>query len=126
METKLKSALVGCPKALAHFSRPNSAGSAILRYFFEEVVMRVKKERDPWNKAIEFQPRPHSPLDILESISQRKGEFLNGGGSGFTYVITADGYRIVTRHMLSAKFKGIHFQLHGWPDGIDPFFLRYV
>src|SRR5678815_5633575 len=126
METQLERAFVCRTKALAHFSRPYTTRSSILRNLLEEIVVSVEKERNSGNEFVYIQPGFQAPVDVFQAIAQGEGEFLYRSRSRFTNVITTHRDGIVARHMLRAELKGVHHQLHRRLDGIYPFLLSDV
>src|SRR6202043_2758385 len=68
----------------------------------------------------------HTPFDILQTIAQRERQFLNGGGAGFTNVISADGDGIKFGSIFYAEFESVDHQAHGGFGRVDVFLLRDV
>src|SRR5439155_8463960 len=126
VKTHLHDPLGLSAEAIAHCSSPNSACSSILGDLFKEVIVSVKEKRNPWYEALKIETGPSSPLDVFDSVSQSKREFLQRGRAGLANVITAHRNRVVPGNMLSTELEGIDDQLHRRANRINPLLLSNV
>src|SRR4030095_12160200 len=77
-------------KPFTHDARPQSACSTKLRNLFQQVIVGVKEKRDARREFINVQARIQSRVDIRNTVSKRKSNFLNGCRTRFSNVIAAD------------------------------------
>src|SRR5262245_25756281 len=86
--------------ALGDFTSPYPSRRTKFGNFLKKIIMRIKKERQPWREGIDRQTRLHGLLDVGQPIIQRKRQFLDCCGTSFAYVIAANTDGIPLREML--------------------------
>jgi len=72
---------------LAHQRRPDATRRAVLRNLLEEVQVRVEEERQPGREVVDVETALERPLDVRESVGERKREFLRSGRTGLADVV---------------------------------------
>src|SRR5581483_12261068 len=97
MEAHQPRTLVLRAEPVFHHAIPDLAGRAVFRDLFEEIVMSVKEEAEARAKVVDVESAAARPLDVLNSVIQREGQFLQRGRSSFANVISADRDRIEAR-----------------------------
>src|SRR5580704_12211390 len=105
METHCPGARVLRAKPFAHLLVPDAASGTVLGDFFEEIVVRVEKERKPGREFVYCQAPLDPSLDVFDAVSQRKRELLNGRRASLANVIAADRDRVESRRVTRAKFE---------------------
>src|SRR6185436_18736089 len=103
-------AWIACVETIVHDVRPQTSCSTKLRDLLEQIVMRVEEKRNARSELIYFQTSRQRRLDIRNSISKCKSNFLNRGRTGFTNVITADRDRVPVGHFASAVREDVRNQ----------------
>ena len=99
VKTQLQAAVIFGAKAVTHDVGPDFPRGAILGNFLEKVAVRIKEEAETRGELVNGQPARERPLDILDAVAQREGQFLHGGRPGFADVIAADRNRIEARRV---------------------------
>jgi hypothetical protein len=112
--------------ALLHVARPDAPRRAQLRNLLEEVVVDIPEEREPWCEAVDVESARNSTLDIRESVGEREGKLLCGGGSSFANMVAGDRYRIPLWDVLGRPLETVDDESQRWLDRIDPCVLRHV
>jgi hypothetical protein len=119
VETENSRSRVRTPEPLRHHLVPDLTRGTVLCDLFEEIVVSVKKEREPRSESIDMQPRPAGPFHILNTIVERECQFLQGCRAGFANVVTTDGNRIPLRNVFRSELQSIHNKLHRRPGRKD-------
>src|SRR6266436_242143 len=99
-------------ESISHYSRPQPPCSSKFCNLFEKIVMRIKKEREPWTKLIDSHTGGNCSLDVSNTISKCESDLLHRGRAGLADVITTDGNRIPVRDLLRAISECICNQPH--------------
>ncbi len=123
---KRPSALIPGAEAVFHQAIPDLARGSVLGDLFEKVVVRVEEEAEARAELVDVQATAARPLDVLDAIINREREFLKGGRTGFTDVVSADGNGVETRREARSEFESVDDQAHRGRGGIDVFLLRDV
>ena len=113
-------------EALFHHPVPDFASSAVFGNFFKEIIMGVKKEREARSKIVYVQSHLEGGLYVLDSVSQGKSQFLQGGRSRFANMVAANGDRVPARNLLGGKLKNVGNETQGRPWWKNPFLLSDV
>src|SRR5215475_8199934 len=108
------------------FPRPYAPRRAEFGNFLEKITVHIKKERQPWREGIDRQASLDSLLDVGQPIIQRKRQFLDGRGAGFTDMIATNTDGIPLREMLGTVGDRVTYQAHRWARGKDPLLLGDV
>ena len=90
VEAKQPTALVFRFEPVFHYLIPDLACGAVLGDFFEEVIVGVEEKAEPWTEVIYVEPSSLRPLDVLDAVIQSESQFLQGSGTCFADVISAD------------------------------------
>src|ERR1700676_1788177 len=99
METHCPGARVLRAKPFAHLLLPDAASGTVLGDFFEEIVMRVAKERKPARRFGHCQPPLDAALDGFDAVSEGERKLLSCRGTGLPDVITTNRNRIESRRV---------------------------
>src|SRR6185437_16567796 len=77
--------------ARGHGFVPDAPCRAVFGDFFEEIIVRIEKERKLWHELIHVHSAPHSPFHVLHTVAQGERQFLDGGRTCFANVVAAYG-----------------------------------
>src|SRR5687768_1819314 len=110
METQRQGAWVARLETFAHDACPQTTRRAKLRNLFEQVVVRVEKERYARGKLVHLESGVQRGLDISNSICQGESNLLNGGRAGLTNVITTDRDCVPVSRFARAKSESVGHQ----------------
>ena len=114
VEAQPEGARILRPEPLTQRARPDASGGAVFRHFFEQIVVRVEEEAEPWREFIDMQPAFDTRLDVCQPIGEGERQFLGGSCARFTDVIAADRDRIPLWHMAGGELDRIDDQTHRW------------
>ncbi len=126
MEAHEPGAGVFCAEAVFGQAIPDFARGAVLGDLFKEIVVRVEEETQPRAELVDVEAAAAGPLHVLDAVIDGEGQFLQGRGSGFADVVTADGNGVEARGELGAELEGVNHQAHARRRGIDVLLLRDV
>src|SRR5512133_928399 len=104
VKTQQPGTWVFCLERLAHLTRPNATGGAILGDLFEEVIVRIEEEGKTRRELVHVHAARNTPPDVFESVAQGECQFLCGCRSRFTDVISADRNCVPLRYFLRTEF----------------------
>src|ERR1700680_2886958 len=126
METHCPGARVLRAKPFAHLLLPDAASGTVLGDFFEEIVMRVEKERKPGREFVHCQTPLDAALDVFDAVSQGERKLLYCPGTALPDVITTNTNTIESRRVACAEFERVDHQPQGRLGRIDVFLLRDI
>ena len=105
-------------EAIAHDASPEAPRGAILRDFFEQIVVRVEEEGELRSKGIDVEPGVNRGLHIRDRIRQRERNFLNGRRAGFADVVPGDRDGVPLGKFCAAPGENIGHDTHRGAHGI--------
>src|SRR3974377_1968992 len=94
-------------KPFAHDLRPQTPRRAELRNLFQQVAVRVEKERQLRRKLVDSQPRMERRLNIRNPIRQGKRYFLNRRGTCLANVVSGNGNGVPLGQLVADPRKNI-------------------
>jgi hypothetical protein len=90
-----------------HYLCPKYPGRPEFSYFLEEIVMGIEEKGKATGKIVDIQSTVNGRLYVGNAIGQRKSNFLNGAGAGFTDVVPANTDSIPAGQITTAVLKDI-------------------
>src|ERR1700682_4559590 len=112
MGAELPASFIAGAITVPHGIRPDFSGRAKFGDLLKEVVVRIEEETETRRETVHRESARDRPLHILHSVPEREGKFLYGCGSGFAYMITANGNWVEARNVLRRIFDYIRDQAH--------------
>src|SRR2546429_9573708 len=119
MKSQKQRTRILCAEPLLHDVSPQTARRAELGNFFEKVVVRVKEEGKLRCEFIYTEAGIECRLDVRDSVSQRKSNFLHCRRTRLANVITRNGDCVPTRQIIFAPGENIRDDAHGGPYRIN-------
>ena len=98
---------------------PDSPRGSEFGDFLQKIIVNVKEKTQARGKVVNVQARLQRRFNVSNTVSDGESNFLNGRGSGFANVITADADCIPLRNIVFAKRKDIGDEAHAVPRGIN-------
>src|SRR2546428_11055787 len=89
------------------FLSPYAARRTEFGNFLKKIIMHVKKERQTWREGIDSETSRHGLLNVGQPIIQRKRQFLDRRGSGFTDMIATNTDGVPLGKMLGTVGKRV-------------------
>ena len=90
-------------EAVAHHTRPDPAGGAVLRDLLEEVAVGVEEEGDARRERVHVEPGVDPVLHVLDPVAQRECQLLRGRRPRLPDVVPAHRDRVPLGHVLGAE-----------------------
>ncbi len=87
VEAHRRGAVVLCAELLARDPRPHAPRAAKLCHLFEEVVVRVKEERDARREGVDVEPRRDRGGEVSARVREGEGDHRDRRRSSHTDVI---------------------------------------
>src|SRR5208283_5299989 len=87
-------------------------GDAEFGDLFEEIVMDVEEKGEPAGEVVHLETRFQRRLDVSDTVTEGKGQFLRGGRTGLADVVAGNRNRIPVRHLTARKSKNIGDYTH--------------
>ena len=75
--------------------------------------MYVEKEAESGGEVVYVQASGKARLDVLETVCQGKGEFLDSVGASLSNMVATDAYGVPPGDVLGGELHRIHHQPHG-------------
>ena len=95
------------PEPLTHDTRPESTSRAKFCDLFEQVVVRVKEERQTRSEVINLETGAQCRFDVSDSVCDGESNFLNSSRAGFANVITTNRDRVPVWNFAGAKLEDV-------------------
>ena len=90
-----------------HDRVPHAAARTELGDLFEEVVVPVPEEAEPWCKVVDVKARVDCCLHVGNRVGEREGDLLHGRRTGLANVVAGDRDRVPARHALGAVLEDV-------------------
>src|SRR6266850_2065418 len=119
VETEHQGARIFCRETFRHDAGPETAGGAVFGDFFKKIVVGIEEERKLRGEFIDALSSVERTLDIGDTIGQREGDFLDGGGAGFADVVAGDGDGVPLGKIVAAPRENVRDDAHRGAHGIN-------
>src|SRR5665213_271373 len=97
-------------ETLRHCLVPDAARGAVFGDFLKKIVVGIEEKRKGRREVVHGHASTNSPFDVLDSITQREGQFLYGRRSRLANVVAADRYWIEPWGVSRAEFQRVDHQ----------------
>jgi hypothetical protein len=109
---------------MPQLSSPDATGGTKLGDLLEEIVVNIPEERNPWREFVHVQASSNRLFDVMKSVGQCEGEFLDVRRARLADVIPRNRNHVPFRRVFRSPFKRVDHQFDARFGRENKFFLR--